>query len=807
MSASPGTPCCFHCSEPLPTANPGAFSTVIDHETRRFCCPACQSVAETIHTLGLAAYYSQRDRKPQHAAATVKNLSEMDLPAIQAAFVRTGTDGLAEADLFLPEIHCASCCWLIEHHLQSLDGVEKVNALLSQQKVQIRWRPNQLRTSALFAALANIGYRAVPWHDTAWQTHNNTQQKQLLKRTGVAGIVAVQIHMIAMGNYFGVGEDMALSHQQLMNGFALLLSLPVWFYSAQPFFSSAWRHLRSGILGMDLPVTIAIITAAIVSILGLLKNTNEVYFDSIAMFVFLLLGARYLEVHARNRLSIHAQAPALPQTCTRLEQEKQSTIATQDLVIGDVIVAGSGDTIAADGIVIGGEAAVEQALITGEFLPVNRKTGDTVLAGTVLRSGNLHIQVKHWGKDSQIARLQQQVETALDNKESTTPYDTLTRYFTPSVLLIAAASGIFWLYHDPAKAVMAVLAVLVASCPCALSLAIPSAQTAATLMLRRRGILVTRQNVLLSLPQVRCFVFDKTGTLTTGRFEILHTDTLQDIPSDECLAIASALETGSTHPIATAFINSRPTKGNPLTVTGYREYAHKGIEGIINGQCYRLGSAQWCQSTPTEQGQTQVILANPSANLARFTLGDSLRQDAPSCVKLLQAQGINCAILSGDSSQHVADVATTLSIHNVHNACSPSDKVHHLQDFRKHYGCVAMLGDGINDGPVLAQADLSLSLADASQTARLAADVLLLNNRLSDIAILFSTAKRFRCIAQQNVAWAFFYNISILPVAAASLLPPAAAATGMALSSLLVTLNALRLFTPATLENDPLREA
>lgn len=799
MPAS-GTATCFHCSDSLPQPNPHAYSCAIAGETRWFCCPACQMVAETIHNLGLSAYYNQREQKPAHAINIDQDMSEMDLPDIQATFLHRQNDGSVKADLLVPDIHCASCCWLIEHRLKSLSGVLSVSAQLGQQKVSVHWSPETIQPSQIFSALAGIGYRAIPWHDTDRELQSKARQSELLKRAGVAGIVAMQIHMIAMGNYFGAGDDLELPYQQLMNGSALLLSLPVWFYSAKPFFSSAWNQLRQGFLGMDLPVALAIVTAALSSIYSLANSTNDVYFDSISMFVFLLLIARYLEARARNRLSIHAQIPPLPKSCYRLIDGKKERVSTHSLKAGDIVTAKAGDIIAVDGTVIEGSAAIEQSLITGEFQPTQCKIGQTVLAGSIMRSGEIVIQARQWGGESQIAQLQQRVESAMDCKMHSTPYDAIARFFTPLVLLVAAGTGCFWLYHDPAKAMIAVMAVLVASCPCALSLAIPTVQAAALTTLRSQGILITQQDTLLKLPHIRCMAFDKTGSLTEGKFCIQKISLFQNIPEQTCLEIASALESHSTHPIATAFlaqnftIPTQTTSQTPLSISGIIEHPHLGIEGTINGKHYRIGSPKWLNLPDENTANTEVILANDQLPIARFQLGDTIRHDADDCIQSLKKRQIHCAILSGDSSENVAAVAKSLHISEFYKTCTPDYKVQLLDKLRQQYGCTAMLGDGINDGPVLSKADISLVLADASQTAKIAADVILLNNNLNDINVLLNTGKRAAQISRQNVAWAFVYNIVILPVAAAGLLPPAAAALGMATSSLLVTLNAFRLF-------------
>lgn len=709
-----------------------------------------------------------------------------------------------EAQLFIPDIHCASCCWLIEQHLSRMPGVQQVQSQLNNHKLVVRWLQGALKPSQIFAALAQIGYHALPWQPTQQQQYSQQNQQQLLRRLGVAGLLAMQIHMIAMGQYFGA--DNATQHW--LNGVALLLSLPVWFYCADPFLSSAWRNLKSiwhGLhnpsrelfsAGMDTPVALAIVAAAIASVIAVIRQTNDLYFDSIAMFVFLLLGARYLEAQARARLAVQAQEPQLPHSCTRVDNDgKQQRIAINSLQQGDRVLVNTGQ-VPVDGIVLHGTATVDQSLLTGEFLPVTKSTSDQVIAGTVLIQGELLLRVTAWGQDSHIARLHQRMEQALQHKHSRNLYDKIAQWFTPCVLLVACSSALFWLWRDASVALPAFLAVLVASCPCALSLAIPAALTAATLQLRQQGILVTGSNVLHALPGIRCIAFDKTGTLTQGRMQLLGTENFSDASANECLAIARALELGSTHPVASAFFKAHETLS---PVQDVLNVLHCGIEGTINGKRYRIGKLSWCigddsvKAGKEETGIT-VTLATDSQLLALFLLGDELREDAPDCIHTLQQENMHCAIISGDHSHAVDAIARQLGITDVHKNFSPAQKVAQIENMKHQYGAVAMVGDGINDGPVLAHADVSLALAEASHTAQLAADVVLLNNRLSDVLILQQVALRTQRIARQNLAWALLYNISILPLAAAGLLPPVIAALGMAASSLLVTLNALRLF-------------
>ncbi|HQQ63188.1 MAG TPA: heavy metal translocating P-type ATPase [Pseudomonadales bacterium] len=823
--------CCFHCNDPLPRDNPQQFAGVIDGSTRYFCCPACIAVADAINGLGLSQYYRQRDSKPQRPASpdnnassktenhTAENFCDIDVLVTQAAtgkipFLKKNAEGFYEAQLFIADIHCASCCWLIEHRLQQLDGVVRADTQLNSHKLTLCWQPSCLPLSRIFLALHEIGYRAAPWQPAEQQTQSSAKQKKLLQRLGVAGLLAMQIHMVAMGSYFGAMPNM----QHWMNGVALLLSLPIWFYSADPFFISAWRSLkhlgktlihknRSGwreafVASMDVPVALAIVAAAINSIIAVLQGTDDVYFDSIAMFVFLLLGARFLEARARSRLAVFAQDPVLPQVCTRIRDNRQQRIPTSDLKKLDEVLVKTG-IIPVDGIVISGNAAVEQAVITGEFLPVQKQRDDHVIAGTSLVSGELLVQAQSWGAESHIADLHRRMENALSAKQERKSarhdiYDTVAQFFTPAILLIASGSAVFWYFTAPAKALPAFLAVLVASCPCALTLAIPAALTAATLQLRRQGILVTGRHVLQSLPEISHYVFDKTGTLTQGRMHITNTKTFSSLSAQECLDLACALERYSLHPVASAF-NRKASASNTdfFSADAIEQVLHCGVEATHQNKRYRIGKRNWVSpGTPDdEQRDIKILLGCDGAALAEFTLGDPLRSDSKSCIEQLNQQSITCSIVSGDHSSAVDSIAAQTGIPSVYKNCSPAQKVEVINSMRKRHGTVVMIGDGVNDGPVLAHADISIALAEASQTAQLAADVILLNNTLQDLLALRSMAIRTNNIARQNLAWALLYNFSILPLAAAGMLSPVSAAIGMALSSLLVTTNALRLFS------------
>lgn len=806
----PANTTCFHCNEQLARDNSQQFSASIAGVVQFFCCPACRTVTETIYQLGLEQYYQQRDQKPQNPVTALQDFSDMDIAESRQDFVCLRRDGKYEAQFFIADIHCASCCWLIEKHLAGIDGVEEVRAELNSHKLILRWHDSDLRISDIFRALAHIGYRALPWQPVQQQEYARIQQRQLLQRLGVAGILGMQIHMVAMGSYFGA----SFSEQHWQDWVALLLSLPIWFYCADIFFLGAWRSIQYNIRaiflthktdfrhtligGMDFPLALAISAAATASIVALLQKSPDVYFDSIAMLVFILTAARYLELRSRNRMAEFSQQPVLPQHCTRVIDGMHERISIRDLHLNDVIHIAAGNVIAADGMVIEGAGSTEEAAVTGEFTVVQKNIGGTVIAGTTLTSGELLVRAHSWGLQSHLSQLHQRMEDALLRKTTVTPYDNAAFYFTPLVLLIAVASGLFWYWTEPSKALPAFLAVLVASCPCALSLAIPAALSAATLRLRRQGILLSNNQVLHQLPQTRCFIFDKTGTLTQGRMSIVDIKTHGNLSADACLSIACALESQSSHPVASAFHQHQHATDLVLPLcSNIQHIVHCGIEGRIDNKIYRIGKTNDSHHFSNKNNPNMIVVLSSEDELfASFTLGDTLRDDAKICLAQIQASPQNhCSILSGDSSSAVEDIALQLAIKDIHQNCTPTEKVSVLKNLKQKYGNVMMVGDGINDGPVLAHADISVALAEASQTAQLAADVILLNNRLSDLLILRVTAMRTRKITQQNIAWALLYNISILPLAAAGLLPPVAAAIGMALSSLIVTGNSMRLLT------------
>lgn len=800
---------CFHCSEPLPEKNPQAFRGTIGGETAYFCCPACRTVAETIEQLGLGRYYTERDDKSPLPASVATGgalhqdtHSDADLPENRSRFLRELADGDAELRCFIPDIHCASCCWLIERHLQSLPEVMRADVRLDNHELRAIVRSDS-QVSRLLAQLAAIGYRAQPWQPTLQQQASQDKQRGLLYRLGLAGILAMQIHMIAMGQYFGASDEVQL----WLNEVALLLSLPLWFYCATPFFAGAWRNVKQLWLGithrssnlltasMDLPVTLAIIAAAIASLIGLFGESQELYFDSIAMFVFLLLGARYWEAQARAKLAVQAQMPQLPDSCWRETDGASERISLSALQAGDSVLVRAGEIIPVDGHILRGQAVLDQSVLTGESLPIEASTGDKAIAGASVVSGELTINAQAWGDASHLAKLHQRIEQALTRKQQHQFYDVVAKWFTPVVILIALIGALYWLSVDASKALPVFLAVLVASCPCALSLAIPTATTATTLYLKKHGIVISASHVLSLLPKLAAVAFDKTGTLTQGRMSLLRCELFAELDRQHALNVAANLERTSAHPIASAFQQQLTTT---LDLSDLTQHVHAGVSAVFQGAQWRLGKASFAVSpdhalTSSNSAELMVVLSRNAQPVAAFYLGDELRADAQSTIATLQQSQLPLAIITGDHSAAAEQIAQQLGIEQLVKNASPEQKMAAVDQLKAQHGTLLMVGDGVNDGPVLAHADISATLAEASHTAHLAADVVLLNNRLSDLLVLRQQSFRLRRIIRQNLFWALAYNLSVMPLAVIGWLPPVIAAIGMALSSLVVTVNSLRL--------------
>lgn len=705
-----------------------------------------------------------------------------------------GPGGVALSQFQVAGMHCAACSGLIEDALRKLPGVAGASVNPASARLALRWRPAQLALADVLAALQAIGYRASPDVAASARELRRRERRQALWRLFVAGFLMMQVMMMATPAYVAEAGELSADLAQLLRWGSWVMTLPVMAFAAGPFFSGAWRQLRAGRLGMDVPVALGIAVTFVASTGALFDPQgplgHEVYFDSLTMFVALLLLARWFELGARHRAAeaLEAVAGALPTVAERLLDDGGSErVPPEALRVGDRIRVAAGEAFAADGAVLAGQGFVNEALLTGESAPVAKAAGDAVVAGSINLDGPLVVAVQRVGADTTaqgIVRLMQQAQS--QRPLASGVLDRVAAGFTAVVLLLALGAGLAWWWVDASRAVAVAVAVLIVTCPCALTLAAPAAWLTASGALARRGLLLADLSALERLCHVDTVVFDKTGTLSEDRL-LLRRHWAQGADADALLAVARSLAALSRHPHAQALADGAPAG----TWHDVREVAGRGVEARdATGQLWRLGAPGWVSAAP-----------DPAARLA-FGCGDCVlwldlaeapRADAAEAVQALKAQGRRVRLLSGDQPAAVARMAGALDIAHWHAGATPEAKLAAVRDWQGRGERVLMVGDGINDAPVLAAADVRIAMGQGAMLARGAADALLVSNRLMAVPQALALARKTRRVLRQNLAWAALYNLACVPLALAGLLPPLAAGIGMAASSLAVVLNAQRL--------------
>ena len=808
---------CFHCALPVP--DPDRYRVKVDGRWRPVCCPGCEAVASAILGYGLQGYYEHRTGPAPTAeiGGESEEFRIYDDPEMQRGLVHAGAGDCAAA-LMLEGIRCTACVWLNESMLRRLPGVLGIGINATTHRAELRWDPQKIRLSEILAAVRRIGYRAHPYDARNQEAAQRLEQKQSLWRLFVAGFGMMQVMMYALPAYVAAPGSMTPDIEQLMRWASLMLTLPVVFYSAGPFFEAAWRDLRLGRMGMDLPVSLGIGVAFGASVWSTFSRHGEVYFDSVSMFVFLLLCGRYLEVRARHAVArgLDYLSRAIPEVALRLNAAQDAQqVPVSALRPGDRALVRSGERIPADGVVVDGNSFVDESLLSGESRPAQKQARAKLIGGSTNVGDPLVMQVERIGADtvlSSIVRLIQQAAT--ERPALVASAERITGWFVAATLAIAAGAAAVWWFIEPGQALWVAVSILVVTCPCALSLATPVALTVATGRLARQGLIVCRGHVIESLAHATDVVLDKTGTLTLGQLRLTRTDALADMSEADCLAIAAALDQGSMHPIAKALIAAAP---RALAVRDSKHYTGLGVEAALNGHVYRLGRPEFviaAQDAPNPRprpplppGSSVAMLGDESRCLALFVFGDELRPDAGEFVEALRRAGKRVHLVSGDSAETVGQAAAALGIEAVTANASPQNKLEYVQALQREGRMVAMIGDGVNDAPVIAQASVSIAMSDGAWMSQRQADAVLLSGRLGDLRAAFEISARTLAFIRENLFWALAYNLTAVPLAALGMITPWMAGIGMSASSLVVILNSLRLFgRPGMPATSPMRD-
>ncbi|MFO7553478.1 MAG: heavy metal translocating P-type ATPase [Haliea sp.] len=791
---------CFHCGEPVPSGT--RFSVVIDGIAQPMCCPGCRAVASLIADSGMASFYRQRtafsDKPASDAPPTLEEYRLYDDPTVRSQFCHRGEDGSENARLLLGGVTCAACTWLIEQTLLREPGILDAQVNLQQQRLAVHFDSARVQPSRIFALVEALGYSARPFHSSSQRDQIEQDYRADLRRVAVAGVGMMQVGMFGIALHAGDLQGIALEYQTLLRSVSLLVASFVMVYSARPFFTTAWRHLRHGSLVMDLPVALAIGLAFSASVWATATGGGEVYFDSVVMFTFFLLMGRFFEKRMRRRhmLACHDAEDSLPLAVTVRRDGAWERVPRRLLQPGDTVRVMAGETIAVDGTVHSGTSAVREDTFNGEYVPRTVTPGDAVFAGTINLEGSLELAVEQLYENSRLAALQQSVERAQRAKPNLARMaDRLSAWFVAGILVITAATGLVWSQIAPEQVLWICLSVLVISCPCALALATPAALTAAASALRGKGVVVHGDNAIEALSRSRLLVFDKTGTLTEGKLQLQRVEPCGQLDARELTALASALQQHSNHPVAYAFrdINPLAQVTDPVYVTG------AGVEASWEGRRYRMGSERFCREITTDLPAAPdsslywVALCAQGQPLAWFGFSDRLRAEAAEVVAAARSAGMTLALLTGDSSAAGKRLATELGFDHVGIGLSPEDKMLQVRNWQQQGQVVMAVGDGLNDAPLLSLANASFAVASATDLARAQADFVVDSDNLGALITSLHKARQCTRIIKQNFAWALGYNCSGIPLAAMGFIPPWVAALGMSLSSLVVVMNSLRL--------------
>jgi len=788
-----GIDACFHCALPNPAGN--EFTVEVEGVIHAVCCPGCKAVAELIRDSGMSNYYSMRDApqpgtgKPPDERAQWLIFNSEDM---QSAFADID-QSVAQATIYAGGMYCSACSWLIETSLCKLPGVLSVDVNPMTHRVRVRWSHSLIGLGDILANLADLGYRPQPLTAEDSTRPEIAEQRAALKRLLVASLGMMQVMMFAVGLYAGDFSGIDADMQHFLRLVSFFVTTPVVFYAGKPFFVSAWRGLATRMPGMDLPVSIAIGAAYAASVYATFSKGPAVWFDSVAMFVFFLTLGRYLEMRARHR-SIDrgaALSQLLPNTTTLLVDETRTVVPVARLAKGDIVLIRAGDPIPADGVIVAGQTSVDESMLTGEAEAQPRSIGELLSAGSVNIDSQIELRVDATGGDTTLGAISRMSERARFARPAFVMLaDRIASYVVVALLLIATGVATYWYLAAPERAFVITLSVLVVTCPCALALATPAAFATAGSRFAQLQLLVTNGNAIEVLSRATHIVFDKTGTLTSGNPTLESIVVFDDdYGRESCLRIAAALEQASSHPVAHAF---RSDQVLPV-VTEPTVHIAAGVSGIVDGQLWHIGKADFAFLSHNESAAGGVYLGANGRCVARFIISDPVRPGTREVLDSLRSMGITLSLASGDHEQNVTTVANSLGITDFRFDCSPEDKLKTIEELQARGERVVMVGDGINDAPVLAGADTSIAPAHGALLAQTSADVIMLGESLHPLVTALTMSRKTLCIVRQNLIWAVVYNVTALPLAVAGFVPPWLAAIGMSASSLIVVLNALRL--------------
>ena len=776
---------CLHCGEDTKNLQ------------EDFCCRGCAAAYKIVNKMGLGSYYKFRQINHNDEGKIKPDAAdEIDI----SQFVVSKKDGANSVSLIVQGLHCAACIWLIESILKKQENVISARINLTQKTLFLSWKGDAKDGNDLIHLIYEVGYKLLPFDAEILQAADKKYNDTILRALAVAGFGAGNIMLLSVCLWFSDAWNMGDAMRNLLQYFSALIALPVVIFCARPFFASAWKSTRAGYPNMDLAISIAIFLACLVSMLEMFRSARHVYFDSAVMLIFFLLIGRYLDLRARKRaFSIATEFTLLSASFGRVEENSLIKILPpKQLKEGMILLVAVGEKIAADGIIIDGESEIDNSTITGESLPAKARIGSEVFAGRINLIAPLKIRITKSAQNSLLSEIVKiSAEVELKKNHYVRIADRLSKFYTPAVHLLAFITFCFWFKTGWEIALMNATAVLIITCPCALALAVPIVQTIAISRLLRRGILVKSGEALEKLLSAEVIIFDKTGSLTIGRprllgIEFISGEKISEQQKNEFLKLAASLAKNSRHPISQAIISAYQEKLYELSALENQGF---GLETNFENKILKLGRAEFCGITNQKnlhENKLKTYLKFGDAELI-FFFEDEIKSDAKSVIARLKQLKKKIILLSGDSENIVTNVAHELEISEFYFSQTPVSKVQFLEKLKAQNQKIIMVGDGLNDAPSLALADVSISFSKASDIAQNIADIIIQGEKLSPLIELINSTKKSLLLMKENLIIALIYNLIALPFAISGHVVPLIAALAMSSSSLLVLFNSLRM--------------
>ena len=800
---------CYHCG--LPVEQAGSFTADIAGKKYEFCCFSCQTVCQTIYDSGLESFY-QKTPEGETLSPPPELPSELlsyDSDEIQSDYTRIDGE-LRSIHLLVEGIHCAACVWLIEHSLAKQQGVVSAEVNLTSKRLWLKWDNSVSKLSTLLKTLGDIGYAAVPFDSDTAEGALAKRHRSLLYRMAFAGFAMMNLMWISIALYSGADEG---EFKNWFHWISFFIATPTLFYAGFPFLRNAVLGLRRRYLTMDLPIAIgASATYAYSTYVTISGSTvGHVYFDTVVNFLFVILVGRYLEaISKRQALSATSRLLELqPKLATIISDGIAKVVPIRSVNIGDFVLVKPGEKVPVDGVIVDGQSAVDESMLTGESLPVVKRLTDKVVAGSINGEGAFTVKAQQVLRNTALAKIVSLMEDAQASKAPIQcTADRIVPWFVVITLTLSALTFLYWYQLDFEQALLAATSVLIITCPCAFGLATPMSVAVATGVGANQGILIKQGAALEFLSKVTHFVFDKTGTLTQGKLDVVVVETCSKMSTDELLMITASVEQHSEHGIAKAVINAAKEKNLSLqTISNFTSSPGQGVQALIDNKHILIGTSAWLSEKQIsgleswanrideleQQGTSCIFVAIDGVIDGIIGLADQLRDDAKDMIQNLIKQGVTVTVLSGDKKSVVNAITADLGDIERQAEVLPKDKADVVRHLQQQGHIVAMVGDGVNDSPALIQADVGIALAAGTDVSIESADIVLSHNELHSVTAARALSRRTLRTIKQNISLSIGYNIVMVPLAMMALVSPFVAALTMPISSLLVIANAARI--------------